>query len=173
MNPQVVPPRLGRHVLIVVDAAPCFVNCFRKVAATLTEIDKRNYTLIRCCPPVYWEHGGGEDPDTCAEIQGMWQQEESEFARSREYLGKVKEILLEMGVPEDQIETRVATEQGSLVEATMTELRSGHYSGVIVSGMHVDVVNRLLRRGLTDKFRSVPDVEVCEMRSEEAAQSVI
>jgi hypothetical protein len=44
---------------------------------------------------------------------------------------------------------------------------------VIVSGMHVDVVNRLLRRGLTDKFRSVPEVEVCEMRGEPAAQSVI
>jgi hypothetical protein len=172
MNPQVVPPRLGRHVLIVVDAAPCFVDCFRKIALTLTELDQRNYTLIRCCPPVYWEHGGGDDADCGDEIKSMWEQEEAEFARTKEYLGKVKATLIALGVPPDQIETRTATEQSSMVEATMAELRNGHYTGVIVSGMHAEIVNRLEHRGVIDRLRKIPEVEVLEMRSEPAVQTM-
>jgi hypothetical protein len=53
-----------------------------------------------------------------------------------------------------------AVEEDSLTDATVTELRRGNYSGVIVSSEHHDLVRRLLNRGLTDILRHVPKVAV-------------
>jgi hypothetical protein len=74
-------------------------------------------------------------------------------------LDKAKAILQEAGVLDSHIHTSVSTED-SLITATMNELMRHHYTDVIISKYHHEIIARLLRKGVTDIFRKIPDIEV-------------
>ena len=53
----------------------------------------------------------------------------------------------------------------------MAELKRTSYSGVIVDRQHTALVNRLQRKGFTDRFRQIPTVAVWALNTEMLAQA--
>ena len=164
-------PELGTNLLIVMDNGPVCLDILRMVASNLPRVNHRYFTLLHCCPTIYWEHGGEVSPETRREIDAVWEAEEAEYRLTHQYFADARRMLQEAGVPEAHIRTITAVEQESLVDATVAELKRGQYSGVIVSSDHHELVNRLLGRGLTDLFRHIPKVAVWAIDTEEFTQT--
>ncbi len=162
MNTRTALPQLGDNILVVVENAPRFLAELRAVTASLPSLPTTFFTLMACCPPRYWEHGGADNPDDRQEIEAAWKEEQADTLRAEHYLDQAKTVLEVVGVPAAHIDTLIAVDDDDLLAATMHELKQTqlHYSGVIVSEQHDEIVNRLLKRGLTDLFRHVPHVEV-------------
>ena len=166
MNASTAPPQLGPNVLVILDKSPGFLDALRSVAASLPYIPHTLFTLFCCCPTRYWEHGGADDPDVKRQLEDAWKAAEKEFDLARHCLNQARSVLQDAGVPDSHICTRISTEQDSLIAATTAEVRAGHYSGVIVHRTHDDIVNRLLQKGVTDRFRRLPEVEVWAIDTE-------
>jgi hypothetical protein len=115
--------------LVVMDNCPACLEILRVVASSLPKVNHRYFTLLHCCPTIYWEHGGGTDPETQHEIDAVWQAEEDEYNLTEQYLDESRRILQEAGVADSHIRTITAVEADSLVAATTLELRRGTYSG--------------------------------------------
>jgi hypothetical protein len=171
MREILVPPELGENLLVVMDNCPECLDILRTVVTSLPNAQRRYFTLLHCCPPIYWEHGGGSDDDTQRNIKAVSKTEAQEFRQTRQYFDKASDILQEAGVPDSHIHTTTAAEQESLIDATMAELRRGKYSGVIVSRQHSEIISRLRGGGLTDVFRRIPKVTVWAVDTEELART--
>ncbi len=165
MNTQIALPRLGLNILVIVDRTSDFLDRFQAVIARLPDIQERSFQLLCCCPTRYWEHGLADDAAVNHETEAVWQEEEKDFDVAGEYLNQARAILEALRVPPSQIRIKTGTDD-STMDATMAEIRRGHYSGIVVSRSHEDIVNRLLRKGLTDVFRDVPNVGVLAIDSE-------
>jgi len=155
MNTRTALPQLGDNILVVVENAPRFLDELRVVTASLLSLPTLPtpfFTLMACCPPRYWEHGGADNPDDRQEIEAAWKEEQADTLRAEHYLEQAKTVLEGLGVPAAHINTLIAVDDDDLLAATMHELTQTrlHYSGVIVSEQHDDIVNRLLKRGLTE-----------------------
>jgi hypothetical protein len=166
MNGMSLRPELGENVLMVMDNCPACLAILRMVASSLPKVDHRYFTLLHCCPTIYWEHGGDADAAAMREMDAVWQAEEDEFNVTEQYFARARRILEDVGVPAAHIRAVAAVKEDSLAAATIAEVRRGHYSGVIISRDHADIVNRLLGRGLTDIFRRIPKVAVWAIDSE-------
>ena len=160
METRTAPPRLGLNVLIVMDRSPGFLEALRGAAACLPQIAHMTFTLLCCCPMRYWEHGGADSPEAKDEIERASRRQDEALDCAERCLNQASAILEQAGVPARHILTRIVTTQDSYVAAAMHELNQGQYSGVIVSRYHEDLINRLQRRGVTDIFRRIPNVEV-------------
>jgi hypothetical protein len=160
MNRQTVPPRLGQNILVIMENTPVFLDALRDTVAGLPEIDLKSFMLLYCCPVVYWEHGGGDDPQTQQQVQQVWEARRKEFDLTKQYLKKAAAILQDAGVPASSISTRIATDRNTPAAAVIAEMQQNWYSGVITGTRCPDIVSRLERRGLTDRFRSIPEAEV-------------
>ena len=159
------PPQLGQNILVVMDNNPGSLDIVRAIASYLPQIAQTSFTLLCFCPMHYWGHGGEESEGLNLFMRDVYEEEERDFDLADERLLQAKSILLEAGVPSEHLQTRIATED-SLIEATMAELRRCQYSGVVVNHTQGDIVNRLLRRGITDIFRQIPEVEVWAVNPE-------
>jgi hypothetical protein len=149
-------PELGTQVFVITDNTATFLRWFRDAVSLVPLAHAKFYTLYHCCPTIYWEHGG----ETREEVQEVWKFEEDASVRTEHYFDLVSTLLHEFGVPANHIRTQFATGGDNPIKAVINELQSGHYSGVIVSAYHDDLVNRLRGGGLTDLFRSRPKVAV-------------
>jgi hypothetical protein len=171
MKGMVLRPELGENILVVMDNCPTCLEILRVVASSLPRVNYRYFTLLHCCPTIYWEHGGGTDLVTQHEIDAVWQAEEDEYNLTQQYFADARRILQDAGVLVSHIRSTTASGEDSLANATMAELRRGHYSGVIVSSDHHDIINRLHARGLTDMFRRIPKVAVWAIDTEGLTQT--
>lgn len=160
MNTRLAPPQLGDHILIVLDLDPTFDQALRTAIAQIPHIDQPLFTLLCCLPVHYWEHGGADNPDVVHQIKKAWNEEEEEQDDAEFYLDQANAILKQAGVPETHIVKTVSSNEDSVISAVMHELKQGFYSGVILSQQHEDIVNRLMRRGITDTLRHIPHVGV-------------
>ncbi len=163
MKTQLATVHLGQNILVIIDPVTGFFDAFRSVTHRLPRIDETLFTLFCCCPTRYWEHGGADSQEVRQEIENVWQAEEDELTRAEHCLGQARAILVDAGVPDSHIFSKVTTAEDSLLAATTAEVRHGHYSGVIVCRYHDDLVNRLNRKGITDVFRNLPQIEVCTL----------
>mgnify|MGYP005850069485 CR=1 FL=1 len=172
MTTHTVTSRLGNNILVVMDSTPAFHDALRATVAALPEVERRSFTLLCCCPPRYWEHSGGEPQDVAEQARQMREAKRQDFDRIGRCLDHATKLLGEVGVVEERITPRVVTGHDQILPAVMAELRRIRYTGVIVSDYHTDIINRLERRGVTDLFRSVPDVavEVLETRATAGAR---
>jgi hypothetical protein len=159
-------PELGENLLVVMDNCPACLEILRMLVSNLPRVNHRYFTLLHCCPTIYWEHGGDSNPETRREIDAVWKAEEDEYNLTQQYFDQASRVLQEAGVHVSHIRTAAPVEVDSLADATMAELRRGQYSGVIVSSDHQDIINRLHGRGLTDLFRRVPKVAVWAIDTE-------
>jgi hypothetical protein len=166
MKGMLLRPELGDNLLVVMDNCPACLEMLGAVASNLPRLNHRYFTLLHCCPAIYWEHGGGTDPETRHEIDAVWESEEDEYSLTRQYFDQACHILQQAGVPPSHILTTAAVDNNSVIDATMAELRRGKYTGVIVSSDHHDIINRLHARGLTDIFRRIPKVAAWEIDNE-------
>lgn len=157
---QVTPPQLGHNVLVVMDSVPGFLDALRSTIVSLPQVTQTFFTLLCCHPTHYWEHGGADDPEVEQQIENVWQTEDQEFDHAKHCLDQASAILQDAGVPASHISTKTSIDDDSLIAATMHELKRGQYSGVIISRYHDDIVNRLLRTGVTDMFRHIPKMQV-------------
>lgn len=160
MNTQIALPQLGQKILVVIDHSPDFIHTLGAVAADLPQLADTFFTLLCCCPARYWEHGGADSLEEKRQVARAWQGETDEIDFAGRCLERAQAVLHDAGVPVEHILTRISTEADSLIAATMSQLGQGQYSGVIVSDHHDNIVNRLLRKGLSDAFRYIPKVEV-------------
>jgi hypothetical protein len=160
MDTRAKPTHLGQNILIVMESTPSFLDALRTFVVSLPQVTDTFFTLLCCHPTQYWEHGGADNPEVQEQIEKAWKAEDEEFDRAKICLDQARAILQDAGIPVSHILTKTALEVDSLVTATMHELSQRHYTGVIVSRYHTDIVNRLLRKGLTDIFRAIPQVEV-------------
>jgi hypothetical protein len=167
MYPRIAPPRLGQNIVVVMDSVPGFLDALRNVVSRLPQIECTLFTLLCCHPMHYWEHGGVDNPEARQELEKAWKAEDEEFDLAEHCLNQARAILHDAGVPDSHIFTKTLTDEDSITAATMGELRQGQYSGVIVGRSHEDIVNRLLRKGITDAFRQIPKVEVLTLDLEQ------
>lgn len=152
-------PELGQDILIVMDSNPDYLEMLRVAIPRLHKGSQTLFTLLHCCPAIYWEHSG--DADTAKREAGdVWKAEQSQLERAKQCCEEVKAILHDAGIPDSHIRAIRAMGEEKLVDATVAELRRGCYTGVIVASYHTDIVDRLLGRGLTDLFRTLPKVKV-------------
>lgn len=160
MQTRAALPQLGDKILIVVENAPHFLDELRAVTAALPTLPNTYFTLMACCPPRYWEHGGADNPEVLGEIEQAWHDETTEHTQAEAALDLARAALVTGGVPADHIVTLIAAEEPSTLDATLHELKHAGYTGVIVSAGHDEIVHRLHKDGLTDLFRKVPKVNV-------------
>jgi hypothetical protein len=165
MLTQTAPPQLGNQVLIVIDEDPRFFEALHSAVLRLSDLAHVFFTLICCCPTHYWGHPGDDTPELKRYIDELHTEEEGEFDHAGSCLKYGEAILREAGATPDHILAKISTED-TLMNATVTELRNGRYSSVIISSRHYDVVNRLQGQGITDIFRHLPEVEVWAIDSE-------
>jgi hypothetical protein len=151
---------LGQNILVVMDGAPHFLDQLRSVCASIPQVSDKFFTLIGCCPPRYWEHGGADNPEVKQEIIEAWKEEVSLADHAEQCLQHAKAALTALGVPETHIVAKISAEGVDVTSAVMRELNQCQYSGVIVSRYHIGLVNRLHKTGITDVFRQIPKVEV-------------
>lgn len=159
METQRTRPGLGEQILVVMDSAPGFFDALQALAANLPRTAQTYLTLLCCCPTPYWEHGGAGTSETRDELASVWNEEEAQFSRAEHCLAEAKAILNAAGIPLSHVLTRTTTHD-SLLAATLEELKRGQHSGIIIAHYHHDIINRLLRKGVTDAFRQIPRVEV-------------
>jgi len=169
MTTHTVTSRLGQNILVVMESTPAFHEALRAYVAALPEVERRSFTLLGCCPPRFWEHSGGESADVAEQARQMQEAKRQDFNRVEQCLEHAASLLREAGVPAERIAQRVVTGHEQMLPAVMAELRRVRYSGVIVSAYHTDIINRLERRGVTDLFRSVPQVAVEVLETRPAA----
>jgi len=162
---------LGQNILMVMDNCPDCLDILRNVVARIPGIASKSFTMIHCCPTIYWEHGGGENPEAQRDAKAVIETEVTELKTTRLYFDLASSILKSAGVPESQIHVKASLEN-SLVDATMTELWQGCYSDVMVGSQYTDIINRLERRGLTDRFRLIPPVRVWTFDTESTSEMV-
>jgi hypothetical protein len=74
-------------------------------------------------------------------------------------------------VPAAHILTKTSVDDDSLVAMITHEVKRHPYSGIIVSHYHDDIVNRLLRKGITDVFRGLPKIQVLALDTEKETQA--
>lgn len=160
MQTRTALPQLGDKILIVLENAPRFLDELRAIIATLPTLTNTFFTLMACCPPRYWEHGGADNPEVQQEIVQAWLTETTEHTHAETCIDQARATLTACGVPADHIDTLIATDEASTLDATLHELKRAHYTGVIVSAGHEEIVHRLHKDGLTDLFRHVPKVTV-------------
>lgn len=159
MYTQRLPTYLGQNILVVIDTVPGFLEAFRSSITSFSGTVDKSFTLLCCCPTHYWEHGGADNREIHQQIENMTKKEQDEFEIAETCLDQARAILQDAGVLDSHIRSKIASED-SPIAATMNELKQHHYTGVIVSKYHQDIVARLLRTGITDIFRKVPVVEV-------------
>ena len=160
MNTPIAPPHLGQNVLVVLDSIPGFLDTLRSATESLPHMAHTSFTLLCCHPTTYWEHSGADNPEAAAQIEDTWQAEDTAFNRAQDCLDQARAILQDAGVPDTHIITKTPLDKDSIIAATMHELKRYPYTGVILSRYHDDIINRLLRKGLTDIFRKLPNVQV-------------
>jgi len=159
MSTEIAPPRLGQHVLMLIDNAAGLLNACRTITTTLPDLAHTSFTLLCCCPTHYWEHSGAENPDVKHEIEEVSKAEEAEFHQADFWLKQARAIFEAAGVPASNLLTKTALED-TLLDAALAELGRTPYSGIIVNQAQLDIVNRLQGKGFTDRFRHLPKVEV-------------
>ena len=160
MNKRTGPTQMGQSILVVMDHVPGFLGALQAEISTFPDIANKSFTLLCCCPTRYWEHGGADDPEVIRDIDAVEDAREAQHRRIEHCLEQARTMLLNAGVPASHILSKTITEVDSLMTATMTEVRDHFYSGVMITGYHDDIVNRLRGGGLTDIFRRTPKVEV-------------
>jgi hypothetical protein len=160
MQTRTALPQLGDKILIVLENAPHFLDELRAVIAALPTLTNTFFTLMACCPPHYWEHGGADNPDVLQELEQAWNDEQTQHSHAEVCLDQARAALLACGVPAEHVITLIAAEETSALDATLHELKRLQYTGVILSAGHDDIVHRLHKDGLTDFFRHVPKVTV-------------
>lgn len=160
------PPKLGESILIVMDNCPACLDMLKLVISRLPRLNERFFTLLHCCPYLYWEHGGADDPDNQRYLETVEQAEAEEFRQTQQYFEQASAVLQAAGVPKSHIRTQATTEASSPLEAVMAELRQHEHTGVIISSRHADVINRLRGQGVTDMFRRRMNVAVWALETE-------
>lgn len=170
MKRVLVTPNMGDDILVVMDNCPTCIDMLRRVCSRLNQLDRKYFTLLHCCPAIYWEHGGNADANMQQQIDAVWQAEEAEFNQTQYFFEQAKQVLQEAGVPASHIYTTTASNKRGLLDATMSELKLKTYSGVIISSIHTDIINRLYGRGVTDIFRRLPKVTVWPIDTEALAE---
>lgn len=159
MDTHIALHHLGQNVLVVMESAPRFLDTLRSVVVTIPQVSEKFFTLIGCCPPRYWEHGGADNPEVREEIANAWREELAEAHHAEECMARAQAVLEAAGVPKSHVSTKLAVD-AEVTPAIMRELRACRYTGVIVSRYHGDLINRLMKKGVTDVFRQIPTVEV-------------
>lgn len=160
MTTPIVPPKLGNKILILTDNCPACLDLLQTILPSMTNLAQTRFTLLHCCPPTYWEHGGGQQPEVAQEMQVVWETTEQEFRTTEWYFKQATQILLKAGVQEHHIDAVKDPDHDSLLDAAMAELNKHSYTGVILNARHTDLISRLEHRGITDVFRKIPDVAV-------------
>ena len=172
MDTRVFPPYLGQKVLLVMDSVPGFLDALRSAIVSLPQITQSFFTLLCWHPAHYWEHGGADNPEVRQQIENVWRAKDEEYDRAEHCLDQARAILQDAGVPVSHIITKTSIDEDSLIAATMHELKRRNYTGVVISRYHDDIVNRLLRKGLTDMFRKIPKVEVWAVDTDQFIRNV-
>lgn len=158
-------PKLGWHILIVVDCEDGCVKMMEQVVKHLPGIHNRHFTLVHYMPTVHWEHGGGSTPEKLQKTtEQVWKAERKLHSHTDQYFGKVRTILEGAGVPTANIRTKFIANASDLVGAVTQEIRSCDYSGVILSCHHRHLASILKKQSFVRWFMPpLPDVAVLMM----------
>lgn len=162
-----VAPHLGQNILVVMDSVPSFLDALKTAIEYIPEINNKFFTLLCCHPTQYWEHSGSDRPDVKRAIEHISKAEDKGYELAANCLDQAQAMLEEAGVANSHIFTLTSIEDISLISATLRELKEHQYSGVIVSSYHADIVDRLMRKGITGMFRRFPDIEVLAIDTHE------
>ncbi|HEX2908361.1 MAG TPA: hypothetical protein VHO69_15925 [Phototrophicaceae bacterium] len=158
-----VPPQLGHNLLIALENNPNCLNMINIIVAEIPRLQDRFFTLIHCCPTIYWEHGGGEVQEVRQTAGSVYAAEKKEFQATRDYFVQARAVLEAAGVSPSHIQIKTAVDQNSLREATVLELKQGQYSGVILAKCHASIASRVRGQSIMDIFRQIPRVTVWEI----------
>jgi hypothetical protein len=138
---------LGYHLLMVMDQSPSSIELVHALIRQADNLPAKHITLLRHCPPSYWEHAG--NPRALQREQAAdADRQQREMDQLEECFGQAIELLSAAGVPEEHIITRICTTDSTFTDAIITELRRRHYSDIIVSSEHTGLINRLQRQGV-------------------------
>ncbi|HLV33934.1 MAG TPA: hypothetical protein VKY59_02420 [Spirillospora sp.] len=169
----------GYHVLVVMDYDPA--ACLGLVDALIdnsSDLSNRYITLMCCCPPAYWEHGGRTATTETAGAEHELRRADVRYQRNIETANQMfaaaTGLLQDAGVPKENIKTHICFESENLTEAVIRALRTHGYSTVVIDRRHHEVVNRLTRRGIWKLLaRHVPPVTVWAIDVQDRQAEVI
>ena len=145
--------RLGYHVLVAMGHDPLAnLRLINVMINQSDDLSNRAFTLLCCCPAVYWEHGGGTSSAGKAGLGDELAQDDSRYEESIEradrMFEKASKLLQDAGVPASKISTRISFEDTDLTSTVVRELRTRHHSTVVVEESHKDIIDRLSNRGI-------------------------
>ena len=165
-------PHLGYRVLVVMERDPASPGLIQAVVNHGSDLTKRHFTLLCCCPAMYWEHGGGASTAGAIQVAQELAQVDAHYERATEIANEVlttaANMLREAGVREDHITTRTCFEADSLIEAIYRELRAQIYSTVVIDQRQRKAIRRLTKRGIWKWFLPyIPEVDVWAVDVEE------
>ena len=166
------PENLGYNLLLITNNHPACLDMVRTVVQQLGELELTTFTLFHCCPPAYWEHGGGDEEALRQDQTTVRQREENARTKTAYYFEQSRAILQDAGVPADHIRTKRVTDADNTVEAITRELRVRSYSGLIVGPCHRDLASWLrVRRFLSLLRNDLPQFAIWVIDPEPAPEA--
>lgn len=163
MKYNLTPTELGQNLLVVIDNSYRYLDSLQDALENIPDRSNRYFTMLHCCPTIYWEHGG-PCPDLEQTIRAIQESEDEAIRMTWEYFEKVRIILRDVGVPASHIQCKLGLFD-NVLDAVTNELEHNNYSGVILSTQHTDLINRLEHKGLLNRFRRFPHVVVWTLNS--------
>jgi hypothetical protein len=151
------PSDLGKDLLIAIDDTPGSLDMIKAASCQLPDPQHTEVTLIHYLAPVYWEYGG-DSPETASYLaEQAREKEDEEEALTLKYFSSARRALQEAGLSERHIHTKENWRANSVMEAVLSELRAGTYSGVIIGQDHHNTLARLLHLDLAHALQRHTD----------------
>src|SRR6478672_11933682 len=97
---------LGQNILMIMDNCPDCLDILRNVVTRIPGIATKSFTMLHCCPTIYWEHGGSENPEAQITASAVLEAESTELKTTQLYFDLASSILKSAGVPASQIRVK-------------------------------------------------------------------
>ena len=143
------------NLLIAMTNTPESLALVRTVANREADMGHLHVTLMHYLVPIYWEHGGDssdeqELQETLREEHRVLKSEMMQEKRSRDYFQEAKDILVNAGVPAENIRTCLTTDGADVAEAILDEIKDGHYTSVVIGNQDRTLLEALFGQSVGD-----------------------
>ncbi|MFN2203952.1 MAG: universal stress protein [Caldilineaceae bacterium] len=159
----------SENLLIAMTNTQESLKLIQSVADREADLAHLHVTLMHYLVPIYWEHGGDtsdeqELQEILREERRVLRTEEMQEKRSRDYFQEAKAILVDAGVPAENIHSCLTSDGADVAEAILQEIKDGHFTAVVVGQQDRSMIEEMFEESLGEFLkRNTSETKVWEI----------